>query len=106
MVLTCLNRSRFCSVCSRNVASTTKPRRAIFDAGFSALRRLSVPQRSRACSQVAGVPGTPTLAPLVTRSGVNGYGSPVAGSMNTSRGIDRGAVSRPSIVDTLPVLAS
>jgi hypothetical protein len=57
-------------------------------------------------SQVAGVPGTPTETPLVTRSGKKGYGSPVAGSMNASRGMAAGAVSRPSIVDTEPSSAS
>ena len=52
------------------------------------------------------MPGTPTETPLVTRSGVKVYGSPVAGSMNASCFIAAGAVSRPSSVFTFPVFAS
>ena len=58
----------------------------------------SVPQRFSAVSQVAGVPGTPTLSPLVYSSVRTGRGSPVAGSTKASRGIEAGAVSRPSSV--------
>jgi hypothetical protein len=66
---------------------------------------LNVPHLSRARSQVAGVPGVPTETPLVTSSGVKFHGFPVAGSMKASVGIVAGAVSRPSMVRTLPVRA-
>ena len=105
MVLTWANRSLFCSVCSRNVSSTTKPRRAIFSAGFSACRRLSVPQRSRACSQVAGRAGDADARAAGHQVGGERVG--LAGRRVDERvARDRlaGAVSRPSSVETLLVL--
>jgi hypothetical protein len=59
-----------------------------------------------AACQVAGVPGTPTETPLVTRSGVKMYGCPVAGLMNASCSMAAGAVSRPSSVFTFFLFAS
>ena len=50
-------------------------------------------------AHVGGVPGTPAESPL-KRAGSNGSGLPF--SQNESGFIDRGAVSRPSIVVTLP----
>ena len=99
------NRVWLSRVCPRKVSSTTKPRSAIRVAGRRACFRLSEPQRRRALSQVAGVPGTPTLTPLDTRS-ANAYGLPVAGSTKASSGMAAGAVSRPSRVETRPVEAS
>ena len=101
-----LNRSALSSVCWLKVWSTTNPRRARAAAGSSASAREIEPQRSRADCQVDGVPGTPTETPLVTRSGVNGYGCPVAGLMNASCVMAAGAVSRPSMVFTRLLFAS
>ena len=64
------NRTLFSSVCLANVLSTLNPSVASLIAGFSASPRVQVPHRFIALSQVAGVPGTPTETPLVTRSGV------------------------------------
>ncbi|CAM5568759.1 hypothetical protein SFUMM280S_04570 [Streptomyces fumanus] len=59
--------------------------------------------RSRAFSQVAGVPGVPTARPLLTAS-ANGIGLP--SSRNSPASAVRGAVSRPSMVRTVRDLAS
>ena len=86
-------------VCLAKVSSTTKPWSATRIAGCSTCAKLRVPQRSSACAQVAGVPGTPTDKPLVTAS-AKGNGCPVAGSMKAVGRIAAGAVSRPSRVTT------
>ena len=65
-----LNRSALSSVCWLKVLSTLNPWRARSAAGASTSASDIDPQRSRAACQVAGVPGTPTETPLVTRSGV------------------------------------
>jgi hypothetical protein len=51
------------------------------------------------------MPGTPTDRPLVTAV-LNGYGAPVAGSMNIVSPPAIGVVSRPSMVETVRVRAS
>ena len=91
-------RGSFSAVCSRKVSSTTNPRAASRAAGSSSRRRLRLPHRSSAVSQVASVPGTPTDRPLVTSSAKVNPSKAV-------RGIDSGAVSRPSIVVTRPLAA-
>ena len=68
--LNAAKRTSLSRVCWRNVSSTLNPRRATLVAGASASPSDSVPQLPSALSQVARVPGVPTLAPLVTRSGV------------------------------------
>src|SRR5690606_11324212 len=76
------NRSSFSAVCSRKAASTKKPRRASCSAGRSTSDRLLVPHLSSACCHVSGVPGTPTLSPLVTASS-NGIGCPFSTNMSS-----------------------
>ncbi len=98
-----LNRCWFCAVWSWKVRSTTKPCRASRSAGRSTSPRFLFPHLSSAACQVIGVPGTPTDRPLVTASS-NGIGLPF--STNRSSRAEFGAVSRPSIVSTLPVRAS
>jgi hypothetical protein len=92
-------RSALSAVCSLNVSSTTKPRRARRSAGASASASERVPQVLRARAQVFGVPGTPTDRPLLTASS-NGIASPF--SVNELRLMSSGAVSRPSIVRMRP----
>ena len=97
------NRATLAVVWSTNVWSTTKPRRATSVAPRSAVRRLIDPHWSSAVCHVAGVPGTPTDRPEVTAS-ANGIGTPF--STKESLRIARGAVSRPSMVCTVPDAAS
>ena len=64
----CANLSALASTWSAKVWSTSKPSRASSAAGRSSERSDRLPQRSRASSQVATVPGVPTDSPLVTSS--------------------------------------
>lgn len=91
------------AICVWNVGSTTNPLRARFSAGFRVFASDRVPHLRSASDHVAGVPGTPTLSPLVTAS-LNGSGWPFSTKRFASA--DFGAVSRPSKVWTRPVLAS
>ncbi len=85
------------------MSSTTNPSRASRSAGSSSRPSGLLPHASSAFSQVAGVPGVPTPSPLVTAS-LKGIGFP--SSRKSEGSALRGAVSRPSMVPTLPVLAS
>lgn len=98
-----LKRAWLDSVCERKVASTVNPSRAIRSAGFRTLPSRLLPQLSSAVCQVAGVPGVPTLSPLVTAS-AKASGRPF--SRKSPESADSGAVSRPSIVCTVRDLAS
>ena len=84
------------SVCWKKVGSTVKPWRAAAMPGCSALRSGHVPNSSSAFCHARTVPGTPTLVPL-TR-----WDSKVLSPTNASSFIAAGAVSRESIVWTLP----
>lgn len=97
------NRSWLDSVWERKVSSTVKPSFANRSAGLSSCFRDRLPHASSAVSQVAGVPGVPTLRPLVTAS-ANGIGLPF--SRKSELSADLGAVSRPSTVCTVRDLAS
>jgi hypothetical protein len=98
------NRAWFEAVCDRNVSSTVKPSFARCSAGWSTCPSDRLPQARSAPSQVAAVPGAPTLRPLVTASS-NGSGFPFS-SRNRPGPADAGAVSRPSIVWTVRDFAS
>src|SRR2546421_682525 len=67
------NRAALFATCVWNVWSTTNPVRASSSAGFRDSASDRVPHLRRASDHVAGVPGTPTLSPLVTAS-ANGSG--------------------------------
>src|SRR3954453_23726520 len=94
------NHGTACCVWSKNVWSMTKPFFATPMPGCSTCPRLIVPYFSSASSHVAGVPGTPTDRPL-QRASLNGSGVPF--SQKDVGVIASGAVSRPSIVVTLPL---
>ncbi len=72
-------------------------------AGFSRVPSRLLPHWSSAFCQVAGVPGVPTLRPLLTAS-AKASGLPF--SVNRSASALSGAVSRPSMVCTVRDLAS
>src|SRR6476661_7619185 len=97
------NRWALAAVWSWKVLSTTNPRLAMSWAGASRLRRDIVPNLEAARSHVAGDPGTPTDRPELTAL-VKLIGEP-SGSRKAFSVNVAGAVSRPSIVWTLPVAA-
>ncbi len=94
-----LNQSSAPLVWSKNVWSTTNPFLATPIAGCNTCASFIVPYFLSALAHVAGVPGTPTDMPL-QRASLNGSGTPF--SQNDVGVIASDAVSRPSIVVTLP----
>src|SRR5207244_5850639 len=88
-----------------NVASTGNPRSATFAAGVSDAESGRVPQRRIASCQVRRVAGTPVEIPL-TRASSKAYAFAVCGLTKEFSRIAIGAVSRPSIVDTVRLAAS
>ena len=99
-----LNRGAFAAVWSAKVWSTTKPLAASRSAGLSAVLSDSVPWSRNALAHSAGVPGTPTDSPeftTVSKSMAEPSGFRKVFSVNVE-----GAVSRPSMVETLLLRAS